>query len=137
MPELPEVEKARRRLRKAVEGKTIASVRALHPALARQLPDEKALLLQQRQIIRVERRGKHQLLHLDDGSSLHAHFRMNGDWILARTDAEPEKFTRALIDLTDGTRIELNDRRALSAMSYHPAGDDPLPALGMEANDPG
>ena len=137
MPELPEVEKAMRRLRKAVEGKTIASVRALHPALARQLPDEKALLVQQRRIVRVERRGKHQLLHLDDGSSLHAHFRMNGDWVLARTDTEPEKFTRALIDLTDGTRIELNDRRALSAMSFHPAGEDPLPALGMEANDTG
>jgi formamidopyrimidine-DNA glycosylase len=45
MPELPEVEKAMRRLRKAVEGKTIASVRALHPALARQLPEEKALLV--------------------------------------------------------------------------------------------
>jgi len=137
MPELPEVEKAMRRLRKAVEGKTIASVRALHPALARQLPEEKALLLQQRQIVRVERRGKHQLLHLDDGSSLHAHFRMNGDWILSRTDSDPDRFTRALIDLTDGTRIELNDRRALSAMSFHPAGEDPLPQLGMEANDAG
>jgi formamidopyrimidine-DNA glycosylase len=136
MPELPEVEKAMRRLRKAVEGKTIASVRALHPALARQLPDAKALLLQQRQIVRVERRGKHQLLHLDDGSVLHAHFRMNGDWILGRSDTEPDKYTRALIDLTDGTRIELNDRRALSAMSFHPAGEDPLPLLGMEANDP-
>jgi len=126
-----------RRLRKAVEGKTIASVRALHPALARQLPEEEALLLQLRQIVRVERRGKHQLLHLDDGSSLHAHFRMNGDWILSRTDSDPDRFTRALIDLTDGTRIELNDRRALSAMSFHPAGEDPLPQLGMEANDAG
>ncbi|HUQ20278.1 MAG TPA: bifunctional DNA-formamidopyrimidine glycosylase/DNA-(apurinic or apyrimidinic site) lyase [Gemmatimonadaceae bacterium] len=136
MPELPEVERAMRRLRKAVEGKTISAVRALHPALARQLPDDKAALLIHRQIVRVERRGKHQLLHLDDGSSIHAHFRMNGDWLLSRTDAEPDKFTRALIDLSDGTRIELNDRRALSAMSFHPAGDDPLPALGIEANDP-
>jgi len=137
MPELPEVEKAMRRLRKAVEGKTIASVRTLHPALARQLPDAKAKLLHERRIVRVERRGKHQLLHLDDESTLHAHFRMNGDWILSQTDGDPDKFTRALIDLTDGTRIELNDRRALSAMSFHPAGEDPLPRLGMEANDPG
>jgi formamidopyrimidine-DNA glycosylase len=136
MPELPEVERAMRRLRKAVEGKTISSARALHPALLRQLPEDKAQLLIERRIISVERRGKHQLLHLDDGSMLHAHFRMNGDWLLSTTDAEPERFTRALIDLSDGTRIELNDRRALSAMSYHAAGEDPLPKLGMEANDP-
>lgn len=135
MPELPEVERAMRRLRKAVEGKTISSVRALHPSLARQLPDSKARLLTSRRIVRVERCGKHQLLHLDDGSILHAHFRMNGDWIVGRTDREPDKYTRALIDLSDGTRIELHDSRALSAMSFHPAGEDPLPRLGMEAND--
>ena len=35
----------------------------------------------------------------------------------------------------DGTRIELNDSRALSAMSLHAAGEDVLPRLGMEAND--
>jgi formamidopyrimidine-DNA glycosylase len=62
---------------------------------------------------------------------------MNGDWLLGRTDSEPDKFTRALIDLTDGTRIELQDRRALSAMSFHPPSEDPLPQLGMEANDAG
>jgi formamidopyrimidine-DNA glycosylase len=121
-----------RRLRRAVEGKTISSARALHPSLARQLPD--AEKLKSRRIVKVERRGKHQLLHLDDGSILHAHFRMNGDWLISRADQEPDKYTRALIDLSDGTRIELHDRRALSAMSHHPAGADPLPRLGMEAN---
>jgi formamidopyrimidine-DNA glycosylase len=135
MPELPEVENAMRRLRAAVEGKTIAVVRTLHPALARQLPAAKARRLRQRQVVRVERRGKHQLLHLDDGSTLHAHFRMNGDWIVSRTDQPPDRFTRALIDFSDGTRIELHDRRALSAMSFHAAGEDALPKLGLEAND--
>src|SRR6476646_8216703 len=134
MPELPEVERAMRRLRRAVEGKTISFARALHPSLARQLPEADAEKLKGRRIAKVERRGKHQLLHLDDGSILHAHFRMNGDWLLSRADQEPDKFTRALIDLSDGTRIELHDRRALSAMSYHAPGSDPLPRLGMEAN---
>lgn len=135
MPELPEVERAMRRLRAAVEGKTISSARMLHPSLARQLPDTRAQLLRDRRIVRVERRGKHQLMHLDDGSTLHAHFRMNGDWLISRTDQKPHRFTRAIIDLSDGTRIELNDSRALSAMSVHSAGEDPLPRLGMEAND--
>ena len=85
--------------------------------------------------MRVERRGKHQLLHLDDGSALHAHFRMNGDWIMSTTAGKPDKFTRAVIDLTDGTRVELNDSRALSALTFHAAGENALPPLGIEAND--
>jgi formamidopyrimidine-DNA glycosylase len=124
-----------RRLRRAVEGKTIAVARTLHPALTRQLAAAKARRLRQRRILRVERRGKHQLLHLDDGSTLHAHFRMNGDWIIGRSNQTPDRFTRALIDLTDGTRIELHDRRALSALTFHEAGEDALPKLGIEAND--
>ncbi|MDP9176718.1 MAG: bifunctional DNA-formamidopyrimidine glycosylase/DNA-(apurinic or apyrimidinic site) lyase [Gemmatimonadota bacterium] len=135
MPELPEVERAMRRLRKAIEGKTIAAVQTLHFALERQLPDAKARRLKAKRISRVERRGKHQLIHLDDGSVLHAHFRMNGDWMISRADGAPDRFTRAIIDLTDGTRVELNDRRALSALSLHASADDSLPSLGMEAND--
>jgi formamidopyrimidine-DNA glycosylase len=136
MPELPEVEEAMQRLRAAVEGKTIASAKAIHPAIARQFPDAAARRLRQQQIIRVERRGKHQLMHLENGSTLHAHFRMNGDWLISRTDEPLHRFTRASIDLTDGTRIELNDSRALCALSLHAKGVNPLPTLGMEANDP-
>jgi formamidopyrimidine-DNA glycosylase len=137
MPELPEVEEAMQRLRSAVEGKTIARAKALHPALLRQFPDATARRLRQQRIERVERRGKHQLIHLSNGATLHAHFRMNGDWLLSTTDAEPHRFTRALIELTDGTRIELNDSRALSALSLHRKGENPLPNLGIEANDTG
>lgn len=135
MPELPEVERAMRRLRAAIEGKTIAVVRTLHPSLKRQLPDAKARRLKERRISRVERRGKHQLIHLEGGSVLHAHFRMNGDWMITRTEGDPDRFTRAVIDLTDGTRVELHDRRALSALSLHATAGDSLPSLGIEAND--
>lgn len=136
MPELPEVEEAMQRLRSAVEGKTIARAKALHPAIARQFPDSSARRLRQRRIMRIERRGKHQLLHLDSGATVHAHFRMNGDWLLTTIDLPVDRYTRAMIELTDGTRIELNDSRALSALSLHAKGVNPLPALGMEANDP-
>jgi formamidopyrimidine-DNA glycosylase len=135
MPELPEVEEAMQRLRAAVEGKTIKSARALHPAILRQFPDATARRLRQQQIARVERRGKHQLIHLSNGAIIHAHFRMNGDWLLTRATDPVDKFTRAMIELTDGTRIELNDRRALCALSLHAKGENPLPSLGMEAND--
>ena len=112
MPELPEVEEAMQRLKRAVEGKTIARAKALHPAILRQFPDATARRLRQQRIERIERRGKHQLMHLSSGAPIHAHFRMNGDWIL-----------------------ELNDPRALSAISLHAKGTNPLPSLGMEAND--
>ena len=137
MPELPEVEEAMQRLRRAVEGKTIARAKALHPALLRQFPDATARRLRQQRIVRIERRGKHQLIHLANGSTLHAHFRMNGDWLLSTTATPAHKFTRALVELDDGTRIELNDSRALSALTLHKKGENPLPDLGMEANDPG
>ena len=136
MPELPEVEEAMQRLRSAVEGKIIARAKALHPAIARQFPDSSARRLRQRRIMKIERRGKHQLLHLDSGATVHAHFRMNGDWLLTTIDVPVDRFTRAMIELTDGTRIELNDRRALSALSLHAKGVNPLPSLGIEANDP-
>jgi formamidopyrimidine-DNA glycosylase len=135
MPELPEVERAMRRLRRAVEGKTIRAVATYHPSQKRQLPDTDAERAAGLSIDNVERRGKHQLLRLSDGSCLHVHFRMNGDWLLSDSGREVDRFTRAAIELEDGTRAELNDRRALSAISWHPAGFDPLPRLGMEAND--
>ena len=135
MPELPEVEEAMQRLRRAVEGKTIATAKALHPAILRQFPDTTARRLRRQRIVRVERRGKHQLIHLANGSILHAHFRMNGDWLVSRTDQPVDRFSRAVLDLTDGTRIELNDSRALSALSLHAKGQNPLPSLGIEADD--
>lgn len=135
MPELPEVEAAMQRLKIAVEGKTIASARALHPALLRGFPAATARRLRQQKIESVQRRGKHQLIRLSSGATLHAHFRMNGDWLIT-TSAEPvDRFTRALIELTDGTRIELHDRRALSSLKLFRKGENPLPALGIEAND--
>jgi formamidopyrimidine-DNA glycosylase len=135
MPELPEVEEAMQRLRAAVEGRTIARVRTHHAAHARHIPDATARRLRQQKIMSVERRGKHQLLHLENGSTLHAHFRMNGDWLISTTDRPLDKFTRSSIELTDGTRIELHDSRALSSIKLHPKGEDPLPKLGVEAND--
>jgi formamidopyrimidine-DNA glycosylase len=135
MPELPEVEAAMRRLKKAVEGKTIAKAKAIHPALARHFSDATARRLRQLTIEKVERRGKNQLLHLSNGCTLHAHFRMDGDWLITTTETPLDKFTRAFVELTDGTRIELHDRRALSAIKLFDKGADPLPKLGMEAND--
>ena len=136
MPELPEVERAARSLSKAALGKTVAAVRAIHPSLKKRLPPGKARRAKGRRIESIERRGKHQLLKLDSGDTVVVHFRMNGDWEIGTTDAPLDRFARAVIDLTDGTRISLVDRRALSTISVDREGSSSLPKLGREASDP-
>lgn len=136
MPELPEVERAARRLGKAALGKTIASVKAIHPALKRKLSPAQSRAVKGKRIDRIERRGKHQLIHLDSGDTLVVHFRMNGDWEIGPASAPLESFARAVIDLADGTRISLVDRRALSSITLDKEGASSLPKLGREASDP-
>lgn len=135
MPELPEVERAARALTRAAVGKTIASVRAIHPSLRKKLPPAKARAAKGKRVERIERRGKHQLLHLDSGDTIVVHFRMNGDWEIGTTRDELDKFARAVIELTDGTRISLVDRRALSSITLDKKGTSSLPKLGREASD--
>jgi formamidopyrimidine-DNA glycosylase len=136
VPELPEVERAARALTRAALGKTIASVRAIHPSLKRKLPPARSRLAKGRRITSIERRGKHQLLHLDSGDTLVVHFRMNGDWEIGTTGDSLDRFARAVIELSDGTRVSLVDRRALSSITLDKEGSSSLPKLGREASDP-
>jgi len=132
MPELPEVEAAARALARAVRGRTIARVEVLHPALARRLAPAAARSLAGRRIVGVTRRGKHQLIALDDGRVLVAHFRLNGDWVIGR-DGEPlPRFARAAIVCTDGRRVVLEDSRALCTLEVAARAEEALPALGPE-----
>jgi len=136
MPELPEVESAVRRLRKAVVGRTIADARVIHPSLKRRLSPAKARTVRGARVTSVERRGKHQLMTLDDGRVLHAHFRMTGDWTLGRATDELPRFARAAIDFDDGSRLVLEDPRMLSTLDLHPAGAELDLGLGPEPSDP-
>ena len=136
MPELPEVESAVRRLRRAVAGRTIARVELFHPSLRRRIPARRLSSLCGATIRTVERRGKHQLLMLVDGRVLHAHFRMTGDWHLDRADDPLTRFARAAIIFDDGSRVVLDDPRALSTLDLHPAGADLALGLGPEPSDP-
>jgi formamidopyrimidine-DNA glycosylase len=136
MPELPEVERAARRLKRAALGKTIAAVKAIHPSLRKKLSPAQARAAKGKRIENIERRGKHQLLLLDSGDTLVVHFRMNGDWEIGTTSEALDRFARAVIELTDSTRISLVDRRALSSITLDKRGESSLPKLGREASDP-
>jgi formamidopyrimidine-DNA glycosylase len=136
VPELPEVERAARIVRRAAAGKTLARVALLHPALRRRVTSRRLGTLSGATVARVVRRGKHQMLELEDGRTIHVHFRMAGDWAIGRVDDDLPKQARATIDFTDGTRVALVDPRALSTLTVHAAGDSPLPELGPEPSDP-
>ena len=137
MPELPEVEAALDVLRRRAAGRAITKVRLLHPSLQRRVSPRVLRSLAGARIVRVERRGKHQLLHLEDGRVLHVHFRMNGDWQDGRMDDELPRFARAVIELDDDTRLALVDSRALATLDVHPAGAPLDLGLGPDAADPG
>jgi formamidopyrimidine-DNA glycosylase len=137
MPELPEVEAAMEMLRRRAKGRTIEKVRLLHPALKRRVRPATLRALAGARVVRVERRGKHQLLHLHDGRVLHVHFRMNGDWEPGRSGDELPRFARAVIDFVGGTRLVLVDSRALGTLDVHPAGVDLALGLGPDAADRG
>lgn len=123
-------------LRAAAVGHTILQVRALHPAIARTLTHSAIAALTDRMIVKVERRAKYQLLHLDDGHVLEVHFKMTGDWAIGLEGDEDRPLERARISLDNGTRVSLIDGRALAVMRVHKPGELILPDLGPEPTDP-
>jgi len=137
MPELPEVEFASGILRKAVAGKTIRNVKALHRSQRRGLPPRDVARLRGATIVGVERRGKHQLLALSTGDTLIVHFRMTGDWLVDSSGKPLPDYARVVIELDDDSRVSLVDPRALSTVTVSRAGTSSLPRLGPDAADPG
>lgn len=137
MPELPEVEYAARVARAATIGKAITGVRVLHRAQRRALPERVARTVAGDVVQAVDRRGKHQLVRLASGRTLHVHFRMTGDWRVLRHGDPLPGTVRVAIDFDDGTCLALDDARALAVVSVHDAGVDPCADLGPEADAAG
>jgi formamidopyrimidine-DNA glycosylase len=135
LPELPEVERAVVALRPFVVGRRIATLDVHHAALRRRITPAQRRSVRGVRITGVRRRGKHQLIDLEDGRLLHAHFRMTGDW-LAGSAAEEARYPRATIHLDDGSKVVLDDPRALSSIVLVPAGADSVERLGPDADDP-
>jgi formamidopyrimidine-DNA glycosylase len=135
LPELPEVERAVVALRLFIVGRRVAALEIHHPSLRRRITTAQRRSLIGVLITGVRRRGKHQLIDLEDGRVLHAHFRMTGDWV-AGTGAETARYPRATLHLDDGSKVVLDDPRALSSIVLVPAGEDAIAGLGPDADDP-
>jgi formamidopyrimidine-DNA glycosylase len=110
MPELPEVEAVCRKLR-AVQGRIIVEVRALRcatPSVKRKARG--------RRIERVERRGKHILVRLDSGLTLHVHLRMTGNLYPIPDRRFAPAGARVVLVLDDDGAVVFEDSRALGRM---------------------
>jgi formamidopyrimidine-DNA glycosylase len=135
MPELPEVEFAVRRLRRVLRGRQIVSLRAHHRAQRRDVTPRVVRAVAGRRVTDVQRRGKHQLLWLDDGAVLLVHFKMDGDWAFGRSGTALPHHARVSLDLHDGRRVVLVDPRAFCTMRWFAPGQPPELALGPEPED--
>src|SRR6266480_987624 len=90
MPELPEVETARRGIAPYLEGKRVVAVVVRTPRLRRPVPPELAAELPGRAIRSVERRGKYLLLRTAKGTVI-LHLGMSGSLRIVKAESPPEK----------------------------------------------
>lgn len=102
MPELPEVELARKGLAKWLPRGT--KLRSIHVQDARVVkPSAKALRdLEGAEVKSVERRGKWLRIVLRDGRRLFSHLGMTGEWARVKSDAPTERFERVRFEVEKG-----------------------------------
>jgi formamidopyrimidine-DNA glycosylase len=99
MPELPEVEFARKTLHRAIHGATVDAVKVQDARVVR--PSSRALhAARGRRVVKVERRGKWLRALLDDGSMLLSHLGMTGKWLARPSTSPEERFERVRLDVT-------------------------------------
>jgi formamidopyrimidine-DNA glycosylase len=100
MPELPDVEIARRDLRRWLVGATVTAARCSDGYVARPAPASRfAKMLVGGTVKGVARRGKWLRIELTDGGRVFSHLGMTGDWGRVAVDAPAERFERARIDV--------------------------------------
>lgn len=120
MPELPEVETVVRSIAPHLLGQVIREAQFYSRRVTRSGFAKNRAALVGATISRIERRGKHILIHLDRGF-LHVHLGMTGRLLW---DAEPGPYTRAILQFEQG-RLLYDDVRQFGRVEYYrslPAG---------------
>jgi formamidopyrimidine-DNA glycosylase len=136
VPELPEVETARRLAERALRGRRIARATAApDPIVCSGVsPGRFAAALTGRRVLAVGRRGKHLFLELDRRPWPLLHLGMSGALRLSR-DGEPlPRFWKAAITAEGGARVVLTDPRRLGRirLQERPEEEHPLASLGFD-----
>lgn len=133
MPELPEVETARRGVAPHLVGRRVASVILRRPDLRWPIPAAIAELLPGRTIEDVERRAKYLLLHTQAGSAL-LHLGMTGILRVLPADTPANKHDHVDLLLDSGSMLRFTDARRFGCLLWQAPGEvhELLAGLGPE-----
>src|SRR5690606_29397147 len=105
MPELPEVEFARRCLVRWLRHHPLAAVEAEPTRVLRDSSPAALRALVGARLEDVDRRGKQLLLRFDHGRGVLSHLGMTGKWVLQRPGDPDVKHSRARFIRDDGTVV--------------------------------
>lgn len=119
MPELPEVELARRQLSRWLAGRAVVRAEADKTRILRGGDQQRFERLKGR-LERAERKGKYLLLSFDHGEGLLAHLGMTGKF-LRRPAGEAVPWSRARLFLDDGAVVHYRDPRMFGQIVAAPA----------------
>ena len=139
MPELPEVETVRRGLELHVVGRTVETVRVLHPRAVRRQPAGPAEFesgLAGRSLDSARRRGKYLWLSVGEDALL-AHLGMSGQLLVGEPDRPLSPHVRIVFTFSDGGQdLRFTDQRTFGHLIFVPGGHE-LPApIAHIAPDP-
>jgi formamidopyrimidine-DNA glycosylase len=135
MPELPEVEVIRRGLAPRVQDRRILALSGGEKRLRRESPPEDlAHWLPHRKILRLARRGKYLVFHLEGGATLLLHLGMTGRLLLLPTPSPPLPHVHLTLQLEGGLELLFQDVRRFGQALVFPPGVElaPLAQVGRE-----
>jgi formamidopyrimidine-DNA glycosylase len=119
VPELPEAERARQQIERAL-GREIVAVDDRDTYVCRpHQPGEIAAALTGRRLTRAHRRGKFLWVETDDGPDLGLHLGMAGR-IAVDEEQAPRNWDRFALEFADGGRMALRDKRRLGRAVIDP-----------------
>lgn len=137
MPELPDVESARRQAERALRGRRIKAVRTVEDPIVYEgvSPQQFAFALRGRRVLAVRRRGKHLWLELDRRPWPLFHFGMTGSFELYRREEDRPRFWKVELLMEDGRRLAMPDARRFGRirLQHDPLRERPLHGLGFDA----
>jgi formamidopyrimidine-DNA glycosylase len=137
MPELPEVETVRLGLEPVLTGRSFVRVEQRRPDLRFPLPERFAQRLTGRRVLRLDRRAKYILVHLDREEVLAMHLGMTGRLIVSNgggardltlgqyvyEHGKDAKHDHLVFTMSGGAVVTYNDARRFGYMTLIPESD--------------
>ncbi len=141
MPELPEVETARRSARQYLAGKRICAVYAARDPIVFDGAGPRKInsALKHRKILCFSRKGKYIWMELDSGPSVLFHFGMTGRFHFYTDKAQRSRFCKLELRTDDGRFFAMTNKRRLGRIRLldDPLNSPPVIRLGFDVySDP-